>query len=78
MLLNTGNENAGEVRRMEPAELNRRIGAGEPITILDVRRLSQVDKQGRHIPGAIRMTVDEIWERIGEIPKGRPILLYCT
>ena len=78
MLLNRGHENEGDVPRMEPAELDRRLRAREPVTVLDVRRLSQYDTQGSRIPGAIRMTVDEIPGRLGEIPKGRPIVLYCT
>ena len=63
---------------MQPEELKRRIEAGEPLTIIDTRRKSAYDASGQRIPGALRMEVDEIPERVAEIPRSRPVVLYCT
>lgn len=80
LLLRTGVESADEVvvARMTPAELKRRLDAGEPTTVLDVRRLAAFGGDGRRIPGAIRMTVDEIPGRLKAIPKGAPVVLSCA
>jgi NhaP-type Na+/H+ or K+/H+ antiporter len=77
-LLRAGGGDRGDVRRMATEELMRRIEAGEPTTILDVRRQTGFTSDPRRIPGAIRMTVDEIPFRIGELPRGRPVVLYCA
>ena len=78
LLLHAGGRPAAAVQRMLPLDLKRRLDAGEPTTILDVRRLAAVAADQRRIPGAIRMTVDEIPSRLAEIPKGPPIVLYCA
>ena len=77
-LLQAGDEGSDGVRRMQPAELNRMIQAGEPVTILDVRRLQAYEESGFRIPGAIRVTLDKLPGRLATIPKGPPIALYCA
>jgi NhaP-type Na+/H+ or K+/H+ antiporter len=77
-LLNTGDEWAGSVPRMPPAELHRRLEAGEPVTIVDIRRAQAFDSSRERIPGAIRVTLDELSERLPALPKGPPIVLYCA
>ena len=78
LLLHAGGNPAAAVERMLPIDLKRRLDENAPTTILDVRRLSAFDGDGRRIPGALRMTVDEIPSRLAEIPKGPPIVLYCA
>ncbi|MFO1046072.1 MAG: FAD-dependent oxidoreductase [Planctomycetaceae bacterium] len=43
--------------------------------LLDVRT-SQEFSQGQ-IPGAINISVDELRDRLGELPRNRPIAIYC-
>ncbi|MGC8876570.1 MAG: rhodanese-like domain-containing protein [Thermus sp.] len=45
------------------------------VFILDVREPSEF-KDGR-IPGAVNIPIRELPKRIGEIPKGKPIIIYC-
>ena len=78
LLLHAGGTPKGEAARMLPAELKRRLNEGEPTTVLDVRRQAAFGGDGRRIPGAIRMAVDEIPSRLREIPKGPPVVLYCA
>jgi sodium/hydrogen antiporter len=78
LLLHVGGRAEGEAARLLPVDVKRRLEDGEPTTILDVRRLSAFAADERRIPGAIRMPVDEIPERLGEIPKGPPVVLYCA
>ncbi|WP_243027069.1 rhodanese-like domain-containing protein [Thermus albus] len=45
------------------------------VFILDVREPSEF-KDGR-IPGAVNIPIRELPKRVGEIPKGKPIIIYC-
>lgn len=43
---------------------------------LDVRTAAEA--RGGGISGAMQIPVDELRERIGELPAGRPVILYCA
>jgi membrane protein DedA with SNARE-associated domain len=64
--------------RISVAELKRMIADGEAPMIVDVRNRSAHLHDPRRIPGAVRMTVDEIGAKLGELPRDREIILYCT
>lgn len=68
----------GDVPRMAPAALAGLLAAGDPVTVVDVRRESGYDRSGRRILGSLRIPVDEIVARIGEIPRDRPAVLSCA
>lgn len=44
--------------------------------LLDVRTAAEA--RGGGISGAMQIPVDELRERIGELPAGRPVILYCA
>ena len=64
--------------RISVAELRRLMDAGENPVIVDVRNRSAPLHDPRRIPGALRMTIDEIDERLRELPRDREVVLYCT
>ena len=64
--------------RIPVAELKMLMDSGNPPTIVDVRNRSSHLHDPRRIPGALKMTVDEIDVRLGELPRDREIILYCT
>ena len=64
--------------RISVDELKQMMDAGESPVIVDVRNRSAHLHDPRRIPGAQRMTVDEIDARLGELPRDREIVLYCT
>jgi len=64
--------------RIQVAELKRLMDSGDAPTIVDVRNRSAHLHDPRRIPGAIRMTVDEIDAHLGELPRDGEIVLYCT
>ena len=64
--------------RITVAELKRLMDAGESPVIVDVRNRSAHLHDPRRIPGALRMTIDEIGERLAELPRDREVVLYCT
>jgi hydroxyacylglutathione hydrolase len=56
-------------------QLNTLIIAGEQPVIVDVRRHSEWDEG--HISGATHIYLGRLPERLGEIPKGKPVVLQC-
>jgi NhaP-type Na+/H+ or K+/H+ antiporter len=79
-LLNTGDERIREqdVPRLPPAALKGMLHAGEPVTVIDVRREAAYESSGKRIPGSIRIPVDELLDRLHEIPRDRPVVLSCA
>ncbi|HEY4597596.1 MAG TPA: VTT domain-containing protein [Thermoanaerobaculia bacterium] len=64
--------------RVSAAELKRLMDSGNPPQIVDVRNRSAHLHDPRRIPGALKMTIDEIDARLGDLPRDREIVLYCT
>jgi rhodanese-related sulfurtransferase len=66
-----GPEDADAVGR---EELLSRAAAGE-VTVLDVRPAAEYD--AGHIPGAVGIPLDELEQRLHELPEGIEIVAYC-
>ncbi|TNI63372.1 hypothetical protein CF133_23190, partial [Aeromonas salmonicida] len=44
--------------------------------VLDVRNSGELDRLGR-IPGALNIPLDELRGRLGELPRGKEIIVSC-
>jgi rhodanese-related sulfurtransferase/DNA-binding transcriptional ArsR family regulator len=55
-------------------ELLRRLARGH-VVILDVR--PEPEYVAGHLPGAIHIPLEELAERIGELPRNREVVAYC-
>jgi rhodanese-related sulfurtransferase len=55
-------------------ELLRRLRAGDTV-ILDVR--PQPEYAGGHLPGAVHIPLEELADRLAELPRDREIVAYC-
>lgn len=55
-------------------ELLRRLGDGDTV-ILDVR--PEPEYAAGHLPGALHVPLDELTERLSELPRDREIVAYC-
>ena len=66
------------VSRIAPEELKRDIDDGRSVVIVDLRNEFALDEDSVQIPGALRLTPEEIEVRHEEIPRDRDIILYCT
>jgi rhodanese-related sulfurtransferase len=64
--------------RISVADLKRMMDAGEAPAIVDVRNRSAHVHDPRRIPGALRVTFDEIDEKLAGLPRDREVVLYCT
>jgi rhodanese-related sulfurtransferase len=54
------------------------LTAGINMMIVDLRQSMEVDAFPYLVPGALRIPVEEIERRHGEIPRDRDIVLYCS
>jgi membrane protein DedA with SNARE-associated domain len=64
--------------RITPEEVLQLIEKQQRPYIVDLRHPLDMLTDARVIPGAIRMTPDELSAREGELPRDREIILYCT
>ncbi len=56
-------------------ELRARLAAGEPLVIVDVRPSEEY--QAAHLPGAVSIPLDELEQRLRELPRDREVVAYC-
>jgi rhodanese-related sulfurtransferase len=62
---------------MEPVDRNllvKRVRSGE-VTVLDVRPAEEY--LAGHIPGAVSIPLEQLEERLAELPSDREIVAYC-
>jgi rhodanese-related sulfurtransferase len=58
--------------------LHRRLTAGEPLLILDLRHTIEFQADPHTIPGALYIPAEEIAARHREIPRRTEVVLYCS
>lgn len=63
-----------DTEAVDTGELLRRLEAGE-IVVIDVR--PSPEYAAGHLPGAVHLPLDELTERLGEVPRGREVVAYC-
>ena len=66
------------IARITPQELMDKLTARETISIVDLRQPMDIEAFPQMIPGALRIAMEEIEERHGEIPRDRDVVLYCS
>jgi len=62
-------------RDITPAEVSRRIAAGEDLVLIDVRE--PVEWNIGHIEGATHIPMNQVPQRLDEIPKDREVVMIC-
>ena len=63
------------VTRIAAEDLRAKMGRNE-VTLIDVRDAASYGRE--HITGAVNMPFASLEAQIDAIPKGKPIVLYCT
>jgi membrane protein DedA with SNARE-associated domain len=64
--------------RLEPEDLKRRLDAGEPLYIVDLRHPLELLPEPFTLPGAFHFSPDALAAHQREIPRDRDVVLYCT
>jgi membrane protein DedA with SNARE-associated domain len=65
-----------EVARITPEELRDLLEAGEKPYIIDLR--ATLDNEWPSVPGAIRLSIEDLAARWKVVPRDREIILSCT
>jgi len=61
--------------QIPPEELRRRLAAGEPVQLLDVREIWEYEVA--RIDGAALIPLGELTERVEELDPEAPTVVYC-
>jgi 3-mercaptopyruvate sulfurtransferase SseA len=64
-----------EAPRISPADAKKALDAGKAV-LIDVRSLDAW--QDEHAKGAVNIPVNELYARLGELPKDKQVIAYCT
>jgi membrane protein DedA with SNARE-associated domain/rhodanese-related sulfurtransferase len=64
--------------RITVDELYRLVAAGAAPVIVDVRSATARALEPRRVPGALLITTQEVAQQLGQLPRDREIVLYCT
>jgi membrane protein DedA with SNARE-associated domain/rhodanese-related sulfurtransferase len=65
--------------RMDPVELKRRLDAGDPLVIVDLRTKLDLETDQYRIPGALWITAEGLRDpRHQRIPEASEIVFYCA
>ena len=59
---------------IDPSKVDAQVEAGA--FLLDVRRAAEVAEHGR-IPGSHNVAYERLLERIGDVPKNKPVVVHC-
>ncbi|MGI8782388.1 MAG: rhodanese-like domain-containing protein [Acidobacteriota bacterium] len=68
---------------MQPTKLTvddvkGRLDRKEPIVFIDSRNAKAWGESDVKLPGALRVPADEVAAHLGEIPRDRTLITYCT
>jgi len=66
------------IARLSAEELKQKLDAGEDLVIVDLRHSVEFEAEPESIPGAIKLSPEELEHRHHEIPRDRDVVLYCT
>jgi len=66
------------INRITPDAAMRLIESGHPVTVVDLRHPSEIEKEGVKIAGARILRPEDLRSRSHEIPPQHEVILYCT
>lgn len=64
--------------RVTADEVIERRRRGEEMIFLDTRNPKAWAEADTKLPGALRVSADEVQQHLGKIPRNRTIITYCT
>ncbi len=66
------------IARISPDELKRLMDDGRKVVVVDLRGALDHEADPHTIPGALRMTAEELEHRHHEIPRDQDVILFCA
>ena len=67
-----------ETTRVTVDEIKERMDRGEQFTFIDTRNPTAWAEAKSKLPGAIRVSADEVDSVIDDIPHDKTVITYCT
>jgi rhodanese-related sulfurtransferase len=67
-----------EATRITVDEVGERLNRGEEFAFVDTRNPEAWAQSDRKLPNALRVPADEVDQHLGEIPRDRAVITYCT
>jgi membrane protein DedA with SNARE-associated domain/rhodanese-related sulfurtransferase len=64
--------------QIEVGDLFKKMGTPPPPLIIDVRSATAIQLEPRRIPGALHIPLTEVQQHLGDLPRDRDIISYCT
>ncbi len=65
------------VGRITPIELDARLHRGDRLGVLDVRRREAWTAGPARVPGATWLPLEEVPERVRDLPRETDLVVYC-
>ncbi len=62
--------------RLSPAVAAERMAASDRVTLVDVR--APREREEKHVAGSVSLPLSQLAARAGELPKDRPLIVYCA
>ncbi len=66
------------VARISAAELKQLMDDGHPLSVVDLRGIEDHVADPYTIPGALRISAEELEQRHDDIPRDRDVILFCA
>jgi hypothetical protein len=66
------------IARISAEDLKRKLDAGEDVAIIDLRTALDVAATPYAIPGSRWIAAEALDEHLGEIPRDRELIVYCS
>jgi len=66
------------IARISPHELKQKLDAGHAVTVVDLRTALDFESDPWIIPGALRISTEELEHAHASIPRGEDVILYCS
>lgn len=73
---NTSGMESVSIETIKVQDLCRLLDKGEEILILDVRSEEEIKAKGK-IPDALNIPVTQLYEKMAEVPKDKPVCVFC-
>lgn len=73
---NTSGKESSSIYTIKVQDLCRLLDKGEEILILDVRGKEEIKAKGK-IAGALNVPVTDLYEKMDEVPKEKPVCVFC-
>jgi rhodanese-related sulfurtransferase len=67
-----------EPTRITVDDSKGRLDRDEPIQFIDARNPKAWGESDVKLPDAIRVPADQVGRHLGEIPRDRTLIIYCT